>query len=112
MVTLRIGSGVAPPGAGAACGGGDAVADGDGVWSDEDVFDEQFQDSGAAFGGGDGLGVGVELGEEAFQVVGQGEVGVAVGELGVEGVDLVGQVGQVGFAGTQVRARGRAACRS
>ena len=41
----------------------------------------------------------MELGEEAFQVGGEGEVGLAVGELGVEGVDLVAQVG---FSGAQV----------
>jgi hypothetical protein len=39
------------------------------------------------------------LGEEAFQVGSEGEVGLAVGELGVQGVDLVAQVG---FPGAQV----------
>ena len=47
----------------------------------------------------------VELGEEAFEVGGELEVGLAVGELGVERVDLVAQVGfpgaQVGHAGAQ-----------
>jgi len=48
----------------------------------------------------------VQLGEETFQVGGEFEVGVAVGELGVEGLDLVAQVGfpgaQVGHAGAQL----------
>ncbi|WP_433716656.1 reverse transcriptase/maturase family protein [Nocardia sp. CA-084685] len=74
---------------------GDAVADGDLFGSDEDVFDQQFQHA-ATFVDGRGFGVVVELGEEALQVGGKGEVGVAVGELGVEGVDLVAQAG---FAG-------------
>ena len=47
----------------------------------------------------------VELGEEAFEVGGEFEVGLAVGELGVECLDLVVQVGfpcaQVGHAGAQ-----------
>ena len=42
----------------------------------------------------------VQLGEEAFEVVGELEVGLAVGELGVEGVDLAAQVR---LAGAQVR---------
>jgi hypothetical protein len=37
------------------------------------------------------------LGEECLQVVGEREVGVAVGDLGVEGVDLVTEIG---FAGS------------
>jgi hypothetical protein len=45
--------------------------------------------------------------EEAFEVFGQGEVGLAVGELGVENFDLVAQVGfpsaQIGHAGAQLR---------
>ena len=43
-----------------------------------------------------GGGVVVELGEEALQVVGEFEVGFAVGELGVEGGDLVAEVGVAG----------------
>jgi hypothetical protein len=70
----------------------DAVADGDLVGADEDVFDEQAQDALAFFDGGD-FGLGVELGEESFEVAGQGEVGVAVGELAVKCLDLVAQVG-------------------
>ena len=99
MVTLRIGSGVALAGAGAVCGGGDAVPDGDFLWADEDVLDEQPQDALAVFDGGGG-GVAAELGDEAFQVIGEGEVGVPAGGLGVEGVDLAAQVC---LPGTQVR---------
>ena len=55
--------------------------------ADEDVLDEQPQYPLAVFDGGGG-GVATQLGEEAFQVAGEGEVGVPVGGLGVEGVDL------------------------
>ena len=65
MVTLRVGSGVALPGAGAAWPGGDAVPDGDFLRADEDVLDEQPQDALAVFDGGGG-GVAAQLGEEAF----------------------------------------------
>jgi hypothetical protein len=99
MVTLRIGSGIALPGAGAAWAGGDAVPDGDFLRADEDVLDEQPQDALAVFDGGGG-GVAAELGEEAFQVIGEGEVGVPVGGLGVEGAELAAQAG---LAGAQVR---------
>ncbi len=47
-----------------------------------------------------------ELGEEAVEVVGEFEVGLAVGGLGVEGLDLVAQVGfsgaEVGHPGAQL----------
>src|SRR5216683_2559852 len=84
MVTLRVGSRVALPGAGAGCGGGDAVPDGDFLGADEDVLGEQPQDALAFFDGGGG-GVAVQLGEEAFQstdperpgVVGQSHGGTA-----------------------------------
>jgi hypothetical protein len=99
MVTLRIGSGVALPGAGAVRAGGDAVPDGDFLGADEDVLDEQLQDALAFFDGGGG-GVAVQLGEEAFQVIGELEVGVTVGELGVERVELAAQAR---LAGAQVR---------
>src|SRR6266853_460678 len=94
MVTLRIGSGVALPGAGAAWPGGDAVADGDFLGADEDVLDEQPQDALAFFDGGGG-GVAVQLGEEAFEVIGELEVGVTVGELGGDVVpdDIVEVIG-------------------
>ena len=64
------------------------MPDGDFLGSDEDVFDEQLEYA-AAFVDGGGLGPGVQLGEEAFQVGGEGEVGLAVGELGIQRVDLV-----------------------
>lgn len=63
-------------------------------------------DHALAFVDGGDLGLAVRLGEEAFEVGGEGEVGLAVGELGVEGVDLVAQVGfpgaQVGHAGAEL----------
>src|SRR3954447_16871926 len=77
---------------------GDAVSDGDLLRADENVLDEQSQHALAFFDGGD-LGVGVQLGEEAFEVGGELEVGPAVGELVVQRLDLVAQVG---FAGAQV----------
>jgi len=91
MVTLRVRLGVVLAGAGAASAGGDAVADGDLLGSDEDVFDQQPQYALAVFDGGLG-GAGAQPGQEAFQVVGEFEVGVAVGGLGVEGVDLPAEV--------------------
>ena len=63
--------------------------------------------SALAFGGARVLGVAVELGEEAFQVIGELEVGLAVGELGIEGGGLAAQV-PCGPAG---RASGRGARR-
>src|ERR1022692_1504803 len=99
MVTLRIGLlGWLSAGRGS-FPDGDAVADGDFLGADEDVFDEQPQDTLAFFGGG-GAGVAAELGEEAFEVVGELEVCLAVGELGVQGADLGAEAG---FAGAQVR---------
>jgi len=82
----------------------DAVSDGDLVGSDEDVLDEQSEHPLALLHRGD-LGVGVELSEETLQIGGEGEVGLAVGELGVESINLVVQVGfsraQVGHPGAQ-----------
>jgi hypothetical protein len=68
------------------------VPDGDLLRADEDVLDEQPQDALAVFDGGGG-GVAAQLGEEAFQVIGELEIGVPVGGLGVEGVDLGVQAG-------------------
>ena len=99
MVTLRIGLGVVLPGAGAGCGGRDAVPDGDLLRADEDVFDEQPQHPLAVLDGGGGSAA-AQLGEEAFQVAGECEVGVPVGGLGVECVELAAQAG---LAGAQVR---------
>jgi hypothetical protein len=89
MVTLRIG------GAGGAGSGGDAVADGDVHGPDEDVLDDQPEDA-LAFVDIGGVGPVVQLGEEGFDVGGEGEVALAVGLLGVEGVELVAQVGLPG----------------
>jgi hypothetical protein len=99
MVTLRVGCGVAVPGAGGVWPGGDAVPDGDFLRADEDVLDEQPQDALAFFDCGGG-GVAVQLGEEAFQVIGELEVGVPVGCLHVECVELAAEAG---LAGAQVR---------
>ena len=60
------------------------------------------QDALAVFDGGGG-GVAAQLGEEAFEVAGELEVGVPVGGLGVEGVDLAAQAR---LAGAQVRHAG------
>ena len=102
MVTLRVGLGLMRTGAASA--GGDAVADGDFLRADEDVFDEQPQHSLALLDSGGG-GAAAQLGEEAFQVVGELKVGVAVSCLGVERVDLGVQAGlacaQVRHPGTQ-----------
>ena len=83
--------------AGGAFPDGDAVPDGDLLGADEDVFDQQPQHA-LAFGDAGVLGVVVELGEEAFQIAGELGVGLAVGELGIDGGGLAAQVG---FAGSQ-----------
>src|SRR5437762_4545973 len=67
-----------------AAAGGAGVADDAAFGGDEDVLDEQAQYA-LLLGGGRGAGVAAEPGEEAFEVVGELEVGVAVGELGGEG---------------------------
>ena len=95
MVTLRVGIRLALSAAWAGSTGRDAVADGDLLGADEDVFDEQPQHALAFFGAGGG--VAAQLGEEAFEVIGELEVGVAVGELGVQGAELAS------LAGAQVR---------
>src|SRR5919197_72931 len=77
---------------------GDAMPDGDLVGADDDVLDEQAQDT-LALGHLSVVGVAAELGEEAVQVVGKPEVGVAVGELGVQRVELATQIA---LAGAQV----------
>src|SRR4051812_11301104 len=79
FVTLRVGVGVVVRGGGRGVfAGGDAVPDGDLLWSDEDVFDEQAQDA-LAFGHVGGGGVVAEAGEEVFEVVGEFEVDLPVG---------------------------------
>ena len=96
-VTLRVGGVVAA----AATGwfpDRDAVADGEFVGSDEDVLDDGAQDALAVLGGGGG-GAAAEPGEEALEVAGELQVGVAVGGLGVEGGDLVLDPGLAGAEG-------------
>jgi hypothetical protein len=82
-----------------------AVPDGDLFGADEDVLDEEAQDA-LAYGHVGGGGCVAELVEEAFEVVGEGEVGVAVGELGLQSVELAVQgvlAGpQVGHAGAEL----------
>src|SRR5215207_9371187 len=96
MVTLRVGFGVVPAGAGVC---GDAVADGDLFGVDEDVLDEQPQHALAVLHRGGGC-VGVEPGEESFQVVGEFEVGVLIGGLRIVSVELPAEVC---LPGSQVR---------
>src|SRR6478672_64039 len=83
----------------------DGVADGDLVGADEHVFDEQAQDA-LAFGDGRCGGLAAQPGEEVFEVVGELEVDLPVGELAVEGVDLVVQAAlagaQLGHAGAEL----------
>ena len=83
----------------------DGVADGDLVGADENVFDEQAQDA-LAFGDGRCGGLAAQPGEEVFEVVGELEVDLPVGELAVERVDLVVQAGlagaQLGHAGPEL----------
>lgn len=71
------------------------MADGDLLGPDEDVLDECAQDALAVLGAG-GAGVAAEPCEETLEVVGEFEVGVAVGGLRVEGRDLVLQAGLAG----------------
>jgi len=77
MVTLRIGAWSVLAGGAAGSAGRDAVPDGDLLRADEDVLDEEPQHALAVRGVGGG-GAAAELGEEAFQVIGELEVGVAV----------------------------------
>ena len=79
------------------------MPDGDFLRADEDVFDEEPQDA-LAFWDAGGAGAGPRLGEEFFQVIGEVEVGLLVGELGVQGFELAAEAG---LAGTQVGIRAR-----
>ncbi|MFI6360074.1 reverse transcriptase domain-containing protein [Streptomyces sp. NPDC050743] len=103
-VTLCIGGVVLSITLGGPFSDGDTVSDRDLFGADEDVFDQEPQDA-LPFGDLGCGGVGAELGEEAFQVVGEFEVGVAVGELGFKSVELAAEVGlagsQVGHPGAQ-----------
>src|SRR5271165_5634464 len=98
-VTLRVGCVVVAAAAGGPFPDRDAVADGDLLRSDEDVLDQQPQYPLPLADAGGG-GAAAQLGEEAVQVVGELEVGVLVGGLGVERLDLAAQAG---LAGPQVR---------
>src|SRR6516162_11288225 len=93
-VTLRVG-GVVVAAAAGWLPDGDAVADGEFLWSYEDVLDDGAQDALSVLGGG-GCRAGAEPGEEALEVAGELQVGVAAGGLGVEGCDLVFQPGLAG----------------
>ena len=81
------------------------MPDGDLLGSDEGVLDEQAQHA-LAFGDGGGVRAVPQAGQEAFEVVGEFELDLAVGELGVQGVDLGAQAGfaaaQVGYPGAQL----------
>ncbi|MEV7387068.1 hypothetical protein [Streptomyces sp. NPDC091215] len=80
----------------------DAVPDGDLLRADEDVLDEKAQHA-LTFGDVGGPHAGAELGQETLEVVGEFEVGVAVGELGLKRVELAAEAS---FAGPQVRHAG------
>src|SRR5437879_5865413 len=97
-VTLRGGCGVVVAAAAGWFPDGDAVADGEFLWSDEDVLNDGAQDSLPVLGGGGGR-VLPESCEEALEVSGELEVGVAVGGLGVVGGDLVLQPDLAGAEG-------------
>src|SRR5215472_9558337 len=96
-VTLRVG-GVVVAAAAGWFPGGDAVADGDFLGTDEDVLDDGAQDALPVLGGGRG-GTLAEPGEKPLEVAGESEVAVAVGGLGVEGGDLVLEAGLAGAEG-------------
>src|SRR6266852_2415672 len=98
-VTLRVGVALVAAAAGGPFPDRDAVADGDLLGSDEDVLDEQPQHPLPLADAGGG-GAAAQPGEEAVEVVGEFEVGVPVGGLGVEGAELAAQVV---LAGPQVR---------
>jgi hypothetical protein len=70
----------------------DGVPDGDLVGADEDVFDEQPQDA-LTFGDAGCGGLVLQSGEEVLDVVGEGQIDLPVGELGVEGLDLLAEAG-------------------
>lgn len=78
---------------------GDAVPDGDLLRADENVLDEESQDA-LTLGNLGGLGGLAELGEESFEVVGELEVGVAIGDLCVQSGELDAQDA---LPGTQIR---------
>jgi hypothetical protein len=95
IVTLRVGGCGVVPAAGGVLANRDAVPDGDLFWADEDVLDEQPHDAlaSADVAGGGG---GAQAGQEGVQVVGEFEVGLLVGGLGVQGLQLAAQAGLAG----------------
>ena len=99
LVTLRVRCLVFLVAVAGSLADGDAVPDGDLLRADKDVFDEEPQDALALWDTG-ATGAGSQLGEESFQVIGELEVGLLIGKLGVQGIELATQVG---LAGTQVR---------
>ncbi len=92
---LRVGFGAVVGPAARVVSHRDGMADGDLSGADEHVLDEQAQDP-LALGDGRGGGLAAQPGEEVFEVVGELEVDLPVGELAVEGVDLVVQAGLAG----------------
>jgi len=94
---LRVGVGAAGGPIAGVAADGDGMPDGDFVGADEDVFDEQPQNP-SAFGDACSGDLVTQAGEEVFEVVGELEVDLPVGELRVEGVELVVQAR---LAGTQ-----------
>ena len=73
----------------------DAVPDGDLFWADEDVLDEYPHDA-LAFVDVAGGGRAAQAGQEGVQVVGELEVDLLVGGLGVQGLQLAAQAGLAG----------------
>jgi hypothetical protein len=68
------------------------VSDDDLVGGDENVFDEQPQDA-LTFRSGRSGALVFQSGHEVLDVVSQGGLDRAVGELGVEGIALLAQIG-------------------
>jgi hypothetical protein len=70
----------------------DRVVDGDAVVADAHFADDEAQHA-LALLDGQAVGVLAELGEEAFEVLGELEIGLGVVQLGVERVELGGDGG-------------------
>src|SRR6476661_1424133 len=87
---LRVGVGAVVGPAARVVSYRDGVADGDLVGADEYVLDEQAQDP-LALGDGRCGGLAAQPGEEVFEVVGELEIDLPVGELAFKDVDLVTQ---------------------
>src|SRR6188472_616728 len=102
IVTLRVGGCGVVSVAGGVLANRDAVPDGDLFWADEDVLDEYPHDA-LAFVDVAGGGRAAQAGQEGVQVVGELEVGLLIGGLGVQGFQLAAQAG---LTGAQVRQAG------